>query len=261
MPTANTSSEIASIGDAIEWISGTGLTTLHHTHARTWFRGQPEKGLPLLPKVYRPPFSTTGDGDNKRLTTEQHLNQDFKVMSAGIRSGDQSDAELYFLQQHYGLPTRLLDWSTVPLVALYFAVTSHPEKDGEVFVMDAYQLAEDQQADDFKGIATSGHPRFQAALKVLVEWGRLEEFPSFIIPVRPDHIDRRVTLQKGCFTFHVPRRPVLRPEDNRTLKSLTIPAISKAAIIRELALLGVDDFTIYGDMDHLASRLKSAYGV
>ncbi len=48
-----------------------------------------------------------------------------------------SAAETYFIAQHFGMPTRLLDWSTNPLAALFFACHSEPGKDGRVYAMDA----------------------------------------------------------------------------------------------------------------------------
>jgi hypothetical protein len=45
----------------------------------------------------------------------------------------QNDFECLAFAQHYGLATRLLDWSTNPLVALYFAVEMQGETDGAVF--------------------------------------------------------------------------------------------------------------------------------
>jgi len=189
-------------------------------------------------------------------------------MSAGIRRGDESDAELYFLQQHYRLKTRLLDWTNNALAGLFFAVSSHhnQNKDGALFIMDPYQLgpAQEGKYDDgkkFEGIATSRNPVFPRALKVIFSWEDAGEFPNFIFPVRPDYFDRRITLQRGCFTFHVPNGGILSPDHNPTLASYLIPQGKKSDIKKELAMLGIDEFSIYGDLEHLSERLKQAYRI
>jgi hypothetical protein len=126
--------------------------------------------------------------------------------------------------------------------------------------MDANQLGPSQGAA-FEGSFSSREPPFQEALKVIFHWPSGGSFPDFIIPVRPDYYDPRITLQRGCFTFHVPTRRVLTVNENRTLSSYIIPSAAKPQIRKELATLGIDDFSIYGDMEHLSNRLKAAYAI
>ncbi len=51
--------------------------------------------------------------------------------------------EWYFLMQHYGAPTRLLDWTGNPLVALYFAIVDQEvhgkNRDAAVWVFDPWE--------------------------------------------------------------------------------------------------------------------------
>lgn len=187
-----------------------GLAAERHAHVRLWFRGQSEAGLQLQPGVYRPEFPAKNEAE--RLRIEQHLAQDFRVQAAGLLTGRETEAELYFLQRHYRMPTRLLDWTNSPLPALYFAVTENAGTDAELFMMDAYQLSICQKAEDFEGIATARNPIYEKALNIIFRWRKHDEFPEFSIPVRPDHFDRRVSLQRSCFTFHVRKRPVLKKE-------------------------------------------------
>jgi hypothetical protein len=100
----------------------------HHAHKRRWFRGQSDAEWGLWPGVYRPGFTAADEDD--RLMKERHLTQDFRALSAGLLTSSKNEADLYFLQQHYRMPTRLLDWTTSPLAALYFAVGSESDTDG-----------------------------------------------------------------------------------------------------------------------------------
>src|SRR5262249_34854093 len=124
------------------------------------------------PAVYRSGFPAKDESD--RLLTEKHLTQDFQIESAGLRSGNDQDAELYFLQQHYGMPTRLLDWTTRPLGALFFAFSKYDERDGAFFAMDAYQLAvHDQNGGvNFRGMATSRYRVFKDAIQPIFQFDK-----------------------------------------------------------------------------------------
>lgn len=253
---------VKSVKDLLDRIADTGLAKSHHAHVKLWFRGHAGIDWELHPGVYRSGFSIAGE--DERLRKEQHMSQDFRVEAAPLLTGRETDAELYFLQQHYRMPTRLLDWTTSPLHALYFAVSADPSdsvSDGELFMMDAYGFAPSQKLNGFRGIATARNPDFGKALDVIFQWKGAKDFSNFIIPVRPHHFDRRMSLQRSCFTFHVPERQVLTKAENNTLRSFSVPQESKQQIKEELFLFGIDDFSVYGDLEGLSRRLKTAYRV
>jgi hypothetical protein len=165
--------------------------------------------------------------------------EDFRAFSAGLRTGRESPAELYLLQQHYGIPTRLLDWTNNALAALFFAVTTCENKNsegGKLFAMDAEYMRKRDNTERwyggevFRGIATSTHPTSSNGIKRIVEWSDKAQFPDFIIPVRPANFDRRITLQRSCFTFHGSGLDVLTKDDYKTLRSFIVPETDKVKI-------------------------------
>jgi len=93
-----------------------------------WFRGEEaifEK--PLTPKLFRKNYDETTIYNY--LPTYVHE----------LREMDNDFDRLCYMQ-HYGVPTRLLDWTDNILVALYFAVQSNPEKDGKLYVLNSRLL-------------------------------------------------------------------------------------------------------------------------
>src|SRR5262249_36791841 len=200
--------------------------------------------------VYRGSFRTYST-EEKRLKAEQSLYQQFRVMSAGLRSGQESPEDIYFLQQHYRMPTRLLDWTTSALTALYFACCENDDSDGEIFIMDAWEFGPESRPKSSRGVATSRREEFHVAIHTIDKWGSERGFPKYIIPVRPDTFDRRITLQRSCFTFHVPGHEQVTKSENATLQTWTVAGSSKQSVRRELSLLGIDHFSIFGDLEHL----------
>jgi hypothetical protein len=110
------------------------------------FRGQPECGWDLLPKALREEFK---EGD--------HLEALMKFRKEGYAFGHQATKGLddMAVAQHYGLATNLLDWTTNPLVALFFACEEALDKDenslnGEVFVLNNPKQLEEEYLEGNK---------------------------------------------------------------------------------------------------------------
>lgn len=122
-------------------------------------------------------------------------------------------------------------------------------------MLDAYRFKE---FNGNKGVATRQRETFVNALKRIFDWRDDVAFPPEILPIRPSHTELRIIHQRGVFTFHGPTHPILSDKDNRTLRAYPIP---KKEIERGLRLLGVNEFSIYGDLPNLAARLKIAHEV
>src|SRR5271163_3454824 len=82
-----------------------------------WFRGD-QQTYPLLPSLYR-------HYSDSWAYNEENLHERFKVRGTPFQPNRViTDWDWYFLGQHHGLPTRLLDWTENLLVAAYFALAN-----------------------------------------------------------------------------------------------------------------------------------------
>jgi len=162
-----------------------------------WFRGQSHWEWGLSPRLYRPEF----DGaDEAEIRLEFH-NQAVQLVTG--RAPD-SDWGWYFLMQHYGVPTRLLDWTENPLVGLYFALlTQNPDCDAAVWVLDPCWLNGKNRYPKRKGAEGALLPDWEEASAYLP--GLEDAFRGARIKVadpaaiEPPHIDRRIVAQASRF--------------------------------------------------------------
>ncbi|MEY2499284.1 MAG: hypothetical protein QOD12_2840 [Verrucomicrobiota bacterium] len=100
------------------------------------FRGQGDRSWPLVPKAGRKEFfleDVLRSENPLRFRDLGRFGYWMKQVFPFARDLPESDYEALAYAQHYGLATRLLDWSLNPLVATFFAVRELPDKDAAVF--------------------------------------------------------------------------------------------------------------------------------
>jgi hypothetical protein len=243
--------------------------------SQLWYRGVNREFPVQAPGVYRPPFTAraekldlakTPDADAKRLHLEREIISQFRTAGAVFLQG-YGPVEIYFAAQHFGMPTRLLDWSTNPLAALFFACNGGKDEaklDGFVYAMDARRVipkdAEKRPGERlYQSVMTMRHPYIEYATAVAF-WKPLNdnEYRPWVLPVRPDVVPGRIGQQSSAFTLHMHNAP---DATNETLVTIGIEAASKPKILDELHRLNINQFTTYYDLDHLSAELKVRWGV
>jgi hypothetical protein len=164
-----------------------------------------------------------------------------------------------FLMQHYGLPTRLLDWTEAMLVAVFFAVQGKPrdgeECDGVLWALDAARLNDPQGRQD----RIHGPRDFRIHQLFDAPFTRQAALDTRIVAVGTEQTDPRHMAQHSVFTLHGCDKALdEHPEANEFLIKLVIGREAKEEIRRTLAIFGVNLASLFPDLDNLAAFLDEA---
>jgi hypothetical protein len=189
---------------------------------------------------------------------EVNLNARFRLMAKARRRDcpNSSDALGWlFLMQHYRLPTRLLDWSQSPLVALYFASQEPDEEDAIVWGLAPTRLNAVEA-----GTASICMPGSEKIGRLGVEafHSKGEPIDERIVAVLTEETDLRHMVQQSAFTLHG-RSSALDElaKSGSLLCRIRMPSAAKKGLREVLALYGVNRASLFPDLENLAHELKS----
>jgi len=191
------------------------------------------------------------------------------IMGASEFEKETSSWEILARFQHYQIPTRLLDWSSSLISAIYFSLEKclscnnksecvlNDNCDGYpiIWVLDPVRMHKELLAKDIcdkYAAFTIGVDEIQEYKDVFItkkENWRLGDVPIFIeIPWK----NARISKQKGYFTFHPNIKELDKFDASDTwLKKIEINESEIENLINEINIIGVNDHDIYSDLPSL----------
>lgn len=217
-----------------------------------WFRGHADREWGLFPTALR---SGSEEDRSKALALFDAFRQ-VAEMKLERLPDDHDKLGWHQVAQHYGLPTRLLDWSENPLVSLYFAVAHHSETDGVVLMLNPRELNQDSL---FEGVLDAKRDRGTVDEYLGLDGG-LSESGTASVAVNPVWNSDRILLQRGKFTIHGSR------DDGTWARTPSLAAIaigrdSKHELRSELEGVGVDEMSLFPELEHACRHLKRRAGL
>jgi hypothetical protein len=216
------------------------LTALDGYSGGVWlFRGQAVESWQLRPKVGRPEYLSRGEFRTHDLQMFHEWRDQAGAFTDSIPA---DDFECLAYAQHHGLATRLLDWSANPLVALYFAVETHPSANGAVFAHcpASYLYPKTHRLEGFDRVAAYRPKPFDQRL--------LSQATVFTYHPHPD-----VALTPGAITLPTGAPPTQSKVD---MAKIIIRAEAKPLLFTDLEEIGISRKTLFPSLEGLSASLN-----
>ena len=236
-----------------------------------WYRGIGNVNLhKLSPSLYR---HKDYNNFSEFFALERKILNRFKERSVPFLNNKvDDDWENLFIMQHFGVPTRLLDWSENPFVSLFFALTAQqrerdPKPDAAVWVLlpDAWN----QWA--FRHVTYRGGPLSVFNKLVGVYSPNPENSdtpPANQAAIFGIHNSQRIVAQRGVFTISGSNInsiedtfTQIRDEDINecALRKIIVPTGRVEELLDRLTAIGYGESVIFPDLEGLAREIKRTY--
>ena len=219
-----------------------------------WFRGHGDLRYRFTPSALR--YGT----ESKRNKALSLLAEFRRLAEIKLDKPPSAQDELKWLQlaQHYGLPTRLLDWTENAAAALYFACR-RVDRHGLVGVLNPIDL--NREVDSKKPRVFDAHLDAKVITPYLRLTGRINPRGRRTIAILPILNSERIVLQKGVFTLHGSRTFFLDAFDRKgrpetPLVCLPILKDVKERLLMELDRMGINEMSLFPELEHVCRHLR-----
>jgi len=281
--------KIESLGDYINEVLRLVVPEQGGRNFFQWYRGHADKEWCLIPKTQRGFIGS----EEELFRKERFYTNDFQSRASILPFSKPQMSEFaswLTLMQHYGLPTRLLDWSRSPLIALFFAVSDkeHCELDACIWILAPGILNASEQLEkptiidgvEYENayIYNMSHKTILTMIHTAFRRWKLSSNPNAITPddrkfdhrfyavkekiaaCYPVEADNRVYNQLSTFTVHNSAKKLTDICDESALRRITIPHSIKEKLLYELSVCGITKNYIFPDYENLAEEIKRLHG-
>lgn len=254
--------------DLVEFL--VAVKQLSNANGATWFRGQSNRLHKLEPGLYRHPAIKGQVNTHAKATElESKLMERFKnhsVPYVGHKFVHEDEWAQLFFMQHYRVPTRLLDWSYSPLIALHFALSgaekSSSDPNSSCAVWTLHPEVQNGAALSHQTAPAKIYTTDSEEVKPYKAGVAFKTQTADAIAIEGIHNSPRIVAQQGAFTIFGPTTVAMEDQFNAnayqstSLGVITIKSGDVLNINKELIDAGILETTIYPDLEGLASRLK-----
>lgn len=235
----------------------------------TYYRGQANKEWEIKCSLFR----------NSLIEKEEQLIQEVLNRRPLDFINCKNNLEKLVLMQHYGIPTRLLDITINPLVALYFSCEGEEEEDGAVYIFEENHdtdlnsreivanfsfLRDNGTLDDFKKILEKD--------KVIFEENIIDTLLNKrYVLINPKLNNDRIVAQQGLFLCCSNKSTEGKIETNNQIKKrafsieaarkIIISKEHKKSILKELEFLGIKKSVLFPELENHANELIEKFAV
>ncbi|WP_221076302.1 FRG domain-containing protein [Agarivorans aestuarii] len=237
----------------------------HIFHSDVWYRGVASSKYELVPGIIW-----------RDVKIGQTITNDFLMHYKAYESGGYNDSwELYSLMQHYGLPTRLLDWSKKPLIALYFALEedtkTRPKSSNKRVVWMMIPGSLNKILTNHVDVdCTITRPDLDHYLPDSLASKSIKEknLPKTPLAITVPLANQRVVSQEGVFTIHGEEGNSIDSyfsNDSSEFKDHIVKFVIKEEhrerIRKQLYSVGYKEDDVYQDLNSLSVRIIREWGI